>query len=165
VAGIYEGPGGKKIKVAPLTDEDKRTLARWIDLGCPIDLDFDPKHPEARGAGWMCDETRPTLTLTYPRAGVNAPLTRILVGMHDYDSGLDLKSFRVVADFEVDGVAAGKDLAARFKPLTPGVWELKLARPIDRLAQGSLEVSVRDRQGNLTRIDRVFSVAAKDPQP
>ena len=39
-------PDGKKIKVAPLTDEDRRTLVRWIDLGCPIDLDYDPKQPE-----------------------------------------------------------------------------------------------------------------------
>jgi hypothetical protein len=32
-------------KVKPLTDEDRRTLLRWIDLGCPIDLDYDPKNP------------------------------------------------------------------------------------------------------------------------
>ena len=35
VAGTYVGPDGKKVKVAPLTDEDRRTLVRWIDLGCP----------------------------------------------------------------------------------------------------------------------------------
>src|SRR5262249_55287335 len=48
----------KKGKVAPLSDEDKRTLVRWIDLGCPIDLDYDPKKPEERG-GWMLDDQRP----------------------------------------------------------------------------------------------------------
>ena len=47
VAGTYVGPDGKKIKVAPLTDEDRRTLVRWIDLGCPIDLDYDPAKPQA----------------------------------------------------------------------------------------------------------------------
>jgi hypothetical protein len=99
VAGAYAGPNGQKIKVAPLTDEDRRTLVRWIDLGCPIDLDFDPAKPQARGYGWMLDDQRPTLTLTYPRAGANPTLTRILVGMHDADTGLDINSFQVTADF------------------------------------------------------------------
>ena len=54
VAGTYDGPDGKKIKVAPLGDEDRRTIVRWIDLGCPIDLDFDPTRAAKRGvmAGW-----------------------------------------------------------------------------------------------------------------
>src|SRR5262249_43146445 len=69
VAGTYVGPDGKKIKVAPLSAEDRLTLVRWIDLGCPIDLDYDPAHPSERGYGWMLDDTRPTLTLTYPKAG------------------------------------------------------------------------------------------------
>jgi hypothetical protein len=82
--GIMPPPEAVKSgKVAPLTDEDKRTLVRWIDLGCPIDLDYDAANPKERCYGWMLDETRPTLTLTYPRAGTNPPLTRILVGMHD----------------------------------------------------------------------------------
>src|SRR5271156_6164505 len=98
VAGTYVGPDGKKIKVAPLTDEDRRTLVRWIDLGCPIDLDYDPAKPADRGYGWMLDDNRPTLTLTYPKAGVNESLTRLLVGMHDMDTGLDMSSFQVVAD-------------------------------------------------------------------
>ncbi len=63
----------------------------------------------------MLDDQRPTLTLTYPQAGANEPLTRILVGMHDYDTGLDLDSFQVVADFPIDGVAAGENLAQKFQ--------------------------------------------------
>ena len=58
----YIGPDGKKIKVAGLSDEDRLTLVRWIDLGCPIDLDYDPARPEATGFGWMLDDQRPTLT-------------------------------------------------------------------------------------------------------
>src|SRR5256885_680803 len=46
VAGTYRAPDGQLIKVTPLTDEDRRTIVRWIDLGCPIDFDFDPKRPE-----------------------------------------------------------------------------------------------------------------------
>jgi len=158
VAGTYKGPDGKKIKVAPLSDEDRRTLVRWIDLGCPVDLDYDADHPQARGYGWMLDDTRPTLTLTSPRAGVNPPLTRILVGMHDYYSGLDMNSFQVVADFPLDGMAPGQNLAAKFKAKSLGVWEWKLARPLTDLPKGKLTVSVKDRQGNLTRIERTIAV-------
>jgi len=61
--------------------------------------------------------------------------------------------------FAVDGTAAGANLASKFKPKTQGVWELKLAKPIMELAKGKLAVSVKDRQGNLSRIERTFSVA------
>ena len=106
----------------------------------------------------MLDDNRPTLTLTYPRAGSNEPFTRVLIGMHDYYTGLDMKSFRVVADFPVDGITAGDNLASRFKTKTDGVWELRLATPIASLPRGSLTVEIRDRQGNLSRIERTFCV-------
>jgi hypothetical protein len=148
----------KSGKVKPLTDEDRRTLVRWIDLGCPIDLDYDPKNPNKRGSGWMLDDQRPTLTLTCPQAGGNAELTRILVGMHDYGTGIDPASFTVTADFPIDGVKPGENLAARFKERSEGVREWKLATPIKDLKRGTLTVAVKDRQGNLTRIDRTISV-------
>ncbi|MCI0357401.1 MAG: hypothetical protein L0211_02825, partial [Planctomycetaceae bacterium] len=94
----------KEGKVQALSDEDRRTFARWIDLGCPIDLDFDPQHPEHRGYGWMLDDNRPILTLTLPREHQTEPLDRILIGMHDYFTGLDQSSFAVTADFEASGV-------------------------------------------------------------
>jgi hypothetical protein len=150
----------KSGKAAPLSDEDRRTIVRWIDLGCPIDHDFDAKQPARRGNGWMLDDQRPTLTLTHPRAGINAPLTRLVVGMHDYDTGLDMKSFTVTADFPIDGAAAGENLAKKFSPGGVGVWELKLNGPITTLPNGTLTVAVKDRQGNETRIERTFSIRA-----
>jgi hypothetical protein len=158
VAGTYTAPDGKKIKVDPLSDEDRRTIYRWIDLGCPIDLDYDPAKPGERGFGWMQDDNRPSVTLTYPRAGANPPLTRILVGMSDYYTGLDMDTFEVGADFPLDGIAAGKNLASRFKSKTPGVWELVLSKPLTDLPHGKLTVSVKDREGNLTRIERTLNV-------
>jgi hypothetical protein len=155
VAGTYAGPDGTKIKVAPLSEEDRRTLVRWIDLGCPIDLDYDPAHPEARGYGWMLDDQRPTLTVTVPRAGNNPPLTRVLIGMQDY-GGLAPDSFQVVASFAVDGVAAGQNLAGKFQPVSQGLWELKLATPLT-MTRGTLRVSVKDVQGNEAGVERTFS--------
>jgi hypothetical protein len=150
VAGKAKGPDGKLVMVAPLSDEDKLTLARWIDIGCPIDR-------EAK-TGWLLDEGRPTLTLTYPQAGGNARLDRIVVGMHDYGTGLDLPTFKVTADFDVDGVKAGGNLGPQFKRVAAGVWELRLRNPPRSLPQARLHVEVRDRQGNTARIERRFSL-------
>jgi hypothetical protein len=156
VAGTCKGPDGKRIKVAPLSDEDKLTLVRWIDIGCPIDRQYDPKQ---RGRGWLLDEGRPTLTLAYPVPGASRePLTRILIGMHDYGSGLDLASLSVTADFPVDGVEPGQNLATRFQALPGNRWELRLRKPVAALPKGRLTISIRDRQGNKTQIERSLSV-------
>jgi len=96
-------------------------------------LDYDATKPTACGYGWMADDNRPVLTLTYPKPGTNAELTRILIGMWDYDTGLNLDSFEVKADFALDGVAAGDILASKFKPTTRGVWEWKLDKPVTKL--------------------------------
>lgn len=143
----------KSGKVRPLDEEDRLTLVRWIDLGCPIDLDRTTKTNVGRG--WLLDDQRPTLTLTVPRAGSNPPIERFLVGFHDY-GGINEASFEVIADFEVNGVAAGKNLAPKFGSVGPGIRALKLESPL-RTARGTLTVSVKDKQGNTTRIERSFS--------
>jgi hypothetical protein len=145
-------------KVAALSDEDKRTIVRWIDIGCPIDLDYSPRNPDRNGFGWMLDEQRPTVAFTLPTAGANAELSRILIGLADYGSGLDMDSFWVEADFEIDGVAAGKDLASKFRPAGTGIFEYRLQRPIMSLASGVIVVYVADRQGNVNRIERTIRV-------
>ncbi len=158
VAGKYAGEDGKKIKVEPLNDADRLTIVRWIDLGCPIDLHFDPENPERETYGWMCDDNRPTVTLASPKAGANDSLTRIVIGMNDYYSGLDMESFEVRADFPIAGVRAGENLASRFKLVNPGVWELRLAEGINELQRGKVTVAVSDRKGNRTHLDRTFAV-------
>ena len=157
VAGSYKLAAGQTVKVEPLSDEDRRTLARWIDLGCPIDLDFDPAHPEARGFGWLCDDQRPTLSIPWPQPGANRELAKIIVGAYDY-GGLDEKSLHVVADFELAGQSAGVNLAPQLAAAGDGIWEWKLPQPLTSLARGTLTVTVRDQQGNETKISRTFSV-------
>jgi hypothetical protein len=142
-------------KVQPLTDEDRMTLVRWIDLGCPIDL---TRGDENRRKGWLLDDQRPTLTVTYPKVGRNEKLTRILIGMHDVSSGIDAGSLTVTAGFPVNGAEPGANLADKFSANSAGVWELKLSKPIDSLKEGTLRVRVKDKQGNQTEIVRTFSV-------
>ncbi|MDB5391656.1 MAG: hypothetical protein JWM11_7302 [Planctomycetaceae bacterium] len=146
-------------KVPPVTEEERLTILRWIDLGCPIDRDFSPGKPHERGFGWMLDDQRPTLTVTFPQPGANPPLNQILVGMHDFYTGLDPQSFQVVSDFAVAGKAAGENLAGQFRELSPGIWSLTLSEPLIKLPAGRLTVSVKDHQGNETRILRKFSVS------
>ena len=160
-AGRFSEYSGETLTVLDAkADEDRFTLVRWIDLGCPIDLDYQPQQPDVRGLGWMLDDNRPVLTVTHPQPGLNARLTRLLIGMHDYYSGLDLPSFNVTADFAVNGAAPGENLAAKFKLTSQGVWELPLDRPLSALPQGRLTVSVKDQQGNVSRIERTFSIGA-----
>jgi len=149
-------------KAAPLSDEDRRTIVRWIDLGCPIDLDpdYDPAAPTASN-GYLADDQRPTLTLTHPSRGDNSRLAWLLIGMHDYESGLDLGSLSVTADFAVNGAPPGENLAERLTALSGNRWELRLDEPITRLPQGTLTVSVQDRRGNRSTIERTFSVRGK----
>lgn len=143
-------------KVEPLSDEDRRTLVRWIDLGCPIDFDYDPANPDRRGFGWACDDKRPTLTLAEPQAGTNRTVERILIGMADYYSGIDAKSLNVVADFAVNDTPAGQNLAGEFDNIGDGILELKLNAPFSSRGEHSMKVSVKDRQGNVTVVERAF---------
>ena len=157
IAGTYEGAAGQRIKVPPLSDEDRLTLIRWIDLGCSIDLRFEAKRPPACA---FTDRTLPTLTVTYPRGGVNSePLSRIVIGMADRGSGLDKSSFSVLADFTIDGSSPLRELAPQFRQTSPGVWELRLKQPIRALERGKLSVQVADHDRNVSRIERTFSVS------
>ncbi len=159
VAGTFKW-NGKAIKVEPLSDEDKRTILRWIDLGCPIDQDADAigSRETYAGYGWKLDDQRPTLAVTGIVPGANAKVEEILIGMADYGTGLDVGSLTVTSTLELEGTAPGTNLAAKFKDRGDGVWVLKLSRPLPKVADATLDVSVKDKQGNLTRIRRSFSV-------
>jgi len=138
--------------VPPLSIDEKMTIARWIDLGAPIDTAQSPY-------GWFLDDLRPTLTLSAPRAGVNAaPLDAIVIGAADANSGIDAASLSVRADVPLAGREAGVELAGDAVPAGDGIFRIDLGTSLDALPSAHLLVSVADRQGNVTRIDRAFSV-------
>ncbi|MBP8300652.1 MAG: hypothetical protein KA020_09830, partial [Planctomycetes bacterium] len=56
VEGSYVGPSGEKIHVPALSDEERLTIARWVDLGCPIDMASAPTSPGEKERGWFADD-------------------------------------------------------------------------------------------------------------
>ena len=56
------------------------------------------------------------------------------------------------------GTTTELNLADQFRVKSQGVWELVLDKSIANLPKGNLTVSVKDHQGNITRIERTFSV-------
>jgi hypothetical protein len=143
--------------VPSLTEDEKLRFARWVDLGAPI------TSPESlrRKTGWFLDELRPTLTLSLPRAGrTTAPLDSIRIGAFDYYSGLDRKSLSVKASFALNRAPAGTELASLFAESGDHVWTMAVDPPLTSLASGVIVVSIRDRQGNTSRIERTVSVEA-----
>jgi hypothetical protein len=97
--------------------------------------------------------------VTFPGPGRNdGPLDEILIGAADANSGLDETSLSLEADFAIGRHRPGRELRGALVPVDDGVWRLRLETPLVVLERGRLIASVRDRQGNLTRIERTFSV-------
>ncbi|MEO8670717.1 MAG: hypothetical protein ABI411_05330 [Tahibacter sp.] len=136
-----------------LSEDEKLTVARWIDLGAPINTDNS-------AYGWFLDDLRPTLAVSAPRAGYSAtPITQFRIGYTDADSGILPGSLSVRADFSVAGRAAGTELSDLAVPGGDGIVVINLAQAVPLLTRAHLYVSVRDAQGNITRVDRVFSTS------
>lgn len=144
--------------VPPLTIEEKMTLARWIDLGCPINFGTNGTHPK----GWFLDEIRPALTISSPRPGINTvPVSGIRIGMADANSGVDLASLSVKADFEIDGRAAGTELGDLTTAVGDGIVQISVNPPLTSAVNKHITARVRDLQGNENRVVQAFSVSTE----
>lgn len=136
-----------------LTEDEKLTIVRWIDLGAPIDSG-DPAY------GYLLDDLKPTLTVSAPRAGVNAQaIAQLRFAFADANSGIDPQSLQVTADFVVNGRAPGSELADLAQNVGDGMRTITLSSPLALVSNKHLRVSVRDLQGNITRVDQAFSVS------
>jgi hypothetical protein len=142
----------------PLSEDEKMTIARWIDLGCPIDIG----QQYGQGTvGWFLDDHRPTIEVSAPRAGYGpAAIPAIRFGLVDAYSGIDLATLDVRADFSVAGRPANAQLADLAQPVGPAgdrIWQIPLGAPLPELWKRDLRVSVRDLEGNITRVVRTIS--------
>jgi len=141
----------------PLSEDEKMTIARWIDLGAPID---HLATGVRAGYGWFLDENRPTLALSAPRPGANATLPAIRIGVADANSGIEPGSLSVVADFAVAGRAPGAELADLATLVADAVYEIPVGTPPPTGTRRVVHAEVADRQGNWTRVDRTFHIGA-----
>ncbi len=157
VASTAHPAGG----MAALSMAEKMTVARWIDLGAPIDLSVIRGNP---GLGWFLDDLKPTLSISSPRQNYNSvPVTRIRMGVADGNSGIDLNSLSIQANFPLNGRAAFTELNDLATATSVGVYVINLdqALPIDTVERHIL-AEVADNQGNIKRVDLRFYTGNPD---
>jgi hypothetical protein len=152
-AGTVMPPPGSGVPA--LTEEEKMRIARWIDLGCPIDSGRETGDGDY---GWFLDDNRPTLTVSLPRPGeAGEPVTALRFGVADAYSGVDLATLSVKADFPVAGRPPGTELADLAAAVDDGVYAIDRGTALPLAAGRQLWVEVADVEGNVTRVARTFS--------
>jgi len=145
--------------VPGLSADEKRLFLRWIDLGCPIN------HGALAGGdngdfGWFLDDLRPTLSIQTPRRnGQVTPLKEIRVGFADGYSGIDRSTLSVTADFTVNGLPPGTELAGSGHLAEAGVLVIPLDVPQINMAKSHVTAAVFDHQGNKKTTRTRFWVA------
>jgi hypothetical protein len=135
----------------PLSEDEKLLFVRWVDLGAPANRQDDP---ERKKLGWFLDELRPVITITSPRPRQNQQSSEIIFGLFDYYSGLDFSSLAVTADFSINGLQKGENLAELFRE-NEFVWTLDTDSPLP--SKGEIVVKVSDNQGNVHSVTRKFA--------
>src|SRR6185436_11795163 len=135
--------------VPPLSEDEKMTFGRWVDLGCPINTGSG----SGTNYGWHLDDLRPTLTVSSPRQNRNnPPLTELRLGVADAYSGISNGTLSVKADFLVNGLAANSELAGQGTFISPGIFSIPLDTPVTNLPIGHITAAVLDTQGNRTTV-------------
>jgi hypothetical protein len=130
--------------VAAPTKEEILTIARWIDLGMPID------EPTSRYRnGVFADDQKPTLALESPRRDEAAD--RIRFGAFDFSG---IKRVSVKASFWVNGRKPGAELFDLFGPAKDSVYTLDLGATV---RSGVVTVTVTDGGGHRQTDERTFS--------
>lgn len=144
-----------------LTWDERMKIARWIDLGAPIDL-LSIRGSLDTFAGFFEDDLRPTLALvsTVLQAAAMRELSRFTIGAYDLDSGIDSSSLSLMLDRAVGGIPAGTNLAAGKTISNGGTLLVVLPSPIDLSGAGvKATVSIKDRAGHTSRIIRSYGVS------
>jgi Hydrazine synthase alpha subunit middle domain len=137
--------------VVKLNADEKMMFARWVDLGCPT----DNADPGRKAAGWFLDGLRPTLTVQSPAPGnLPGPLTEIRIGAFDYYTDVAPGSLSVKADFAINGKKPQAELGSLFTS-SNGIYTLSLSPMVSGIT-GTIDISVKDKAGNITKVSRTF---------
>jgi hypothetical protein len=165
--GTIMPPPNNSVGATPLSENQKMTIARWIDIGCPIDT--AQQQATHNNYGWFLDDQRPTLHVSLPKAGNNdSPVDLIRIGIADAYKGIQTGSLKVSASVEINGRAADTELNDLFVQSGDGIYTMTVSPPITEVTDAELYVEVADNQteinpdGNITRVKRKFSVNNDD---
>ena len=140
-----------------MTMKEKMTFARWIDLGAPLDISLT----RGTNLGWLIDDVKPTLTLSQPRQNINfQAVDKIVVGVADANTGINISTLSIKADFIVNGLPANSELSGLATLVAEGVYQIQLdaALPQDSLER-HIKAEVYDNQGNVKRVDLRFTTS------
>jgi hypothetical protein len=144
--------------VPPLTIDQKITIARWIDLGCPINFGAESGHGSF---GWFMDDLRPSLNVNQPRPGQNSSVvSEIRFGAGDTYKGIDASTFSITSDLSINGRNPGDELSDLAQSVAPGVYSISVSPPITQAQDAHIYAEVKDLQGNVARVKQEFSVGA-----
>lgn len=144
------------VGVPGMPNEEKLTLARWIDLGAPIDL----------GSPWgfLEDDLRPTLVLrpSTAQARTAGGIDTLEISAFDTESGVVPGSLKVTCNLRLGSFAPGANLATG-KTIDPNgaVLRLLLPRKVRLDEKAVFTVSVRDATGQTTQIARTFKAVGR----
>ena len=130
-----------------ITDEEKRTIARWVDLGSPIDF------PQTDGVGYTDDYQLPVVNIYTPQLGGNSG-AQLKVGFNDAKSGIDWNTLKVkyyeigsaeqTVTIDVVSDVDAKDILTKNLALGSGEYVIT--------------VSVNDKAGNTGIASRRFKI-------
>jgi len=142
--------------VPALSEDEKITFARSVDLGCPIN---SSQGSADESYGWFLDDMRPALTVSQPRPGYNAgPLSTIRVGIADGYSGIKANSLSIKSDSVIEGRQPGVELVDLAQATGDGIYTIAFTTPINDVTNVHIYAAVTDNQGNITRVNQEFSV-------
>ena len=132
----------------PLTFEEKRTIALWVDLGCVVDLTPGVSSP----ADPFDDQMKPSLVLGGIRTDYNeAPVPPLTVSAYDAHSGIDPQSLSIVIT-RANGQKT-LDLAAGMNVQEGQVYQFDINARLAGFAdyRHTIDISIADQAGNVTR--------------
>ncbi len=148
-AGSMSHPDG--IGVTGMTNNEKVTLSRWIDLGAPIEF--------ATKWGFLEDDWRPTLVLSpsLTKARSMGSFSSVQISAFDTDSGVDPSTLVITCDHALGAIPAGTNLAAGH-PLDAqgGLLTIGLPRAVTVAENATFTVGVRDHAGHTTSVVRSY---------
>jgi hypothetical protein len=137
-----------------LSMKEKMTIARWIDLGAPLDISVTT----GTGLGWFIDDIKPTLNISQPHVNTNnQAINDFVFSLTDANSGIDFSSLSVKADFTVNGQPANTELSSLVTNIGDGIYQIQLQQTLTADNQERhIKINIKDNQGNIIRKDLRF---------